>query len=487
LPIRFQPLPGGADPSVANVDPRNIGLDSTSTILVGKADWEASEDLSFSYEYGRVKSDAISGGSSDIDPVLGTFNPFNPAVIGNQFQISPVGDVTYWSHELRAEYSPTRGLDFLIGGIYSKLNDFDTFPLSFGLPLLDTQPYDITSPDFLTLTRVRSLVETKAIFGRINWQATDQLRVSVEARYQSEDKSVTSGPTFFNSAVSSSEDNWKQFTPRFTVDYSLTDNNMLYASVANGKKAGGFNGSAIVAAEKTFDPDNNWTYEIGTKNTFLDGALTLNAALFYIDWKNRQISVTATPSPSAPPSLSAGPAIIGNAGKSSVKGFEIDTNWTVAAGLNLRAGFSYNDAKYADGVIDSRQRDFGNCDDVACPANGDVGGNQLERQSKFQGLAGADFDTPISGDIDGFWSFDISYKSKQYADSVNLAYLPSRTLVDVRAGIRSDAWSLTLWAKNLLNKQYASSAFAIFAATDSVYVPIKGPNRTAGLTARYNF
>lgn len=487
LPFRFQPLPGGAAPSVANVDPRNIGLDASTTILVGNAEWAPSDDLAFTYQYGRVKSDAISGGSSDIDPVLGTFNPFNPAVMGNQFQISPVGNVTYWSHELRADFSPTDGLDILIGGIYSKLNDFDTFPLSFGLPLLDTKPFDITSPDFLTLTLARSLVETKAIFGRVNWQATDQLRFGFEGRYQSEDKSVVSGPTAFNPTVSNSEGNFKQFTPRFTVDYNLTDDNLLYASVANGKKAGGFNGSAIIASEKTFDPDNNWTYEIGMKNTFLNGALTFNAALFYIDWGNRQISVTATPSPNAPPALAAGPAIIGNAGKSSVKGFEVDALWTVAEGLNLRAGFSFNDAKYADGVIDSRQRDFGNCDDIVCASNGDIGGNQLERQSKVQAAFGLDYATSITSSVEGFGGFDVSYKSKQYADSVNLAYLPERTLVDARVGIRADQWSLTLWAKNLFNKQYASSSLAVFAATDTVYVPIKGPNRTAGLTGRFNF
>ncbi|WP_394730087.1 TonB-dependent receptor [Altererythrobacter sp. GH1-8] len=486
LPFRFQPLPGGAEPSVANVDPRNIGLESKSTILVGQADWEAADDLTFSYDYGYVKSDAISGGSSDTDPVLGTFNPFNPTVLGNQFQISPVGDVKYWSHEMRAEYSPTGGLNVMIGGIYSRLNDFDTFPLSFGLPLLDTQPYDLSSPDFITLTRVRSIVKTKAIFGRINWEVIDQLRLGVEARYQWEDKTVTSGPTTFNPTVSVQDGDWKQFTPRFTADYRVSEDSMLYISVANGKKAGGFNGAAFVEEEKTFDPDNNWTYEIGTKNTFANGAITLNAALFYIDWNNRQVSVTGTPAPGSPPGIT-GPALIGNAGKSSVKGFEIDTVFAVNPNINLRAGFSYNDAKYDDGVIDTRLRDIGFCDDVACPADGDVGGNQLERQSKVQGLLGADFNAPISGAIEGFGGLDVSYKSKQYADSVNLAFLPSRTLVDARAGIRGDNWSLTMWAKNLFNKQYAASSFAIFFPTETVYVPIKGANRTVGLTGRFDF
>lgn len=484
LPFRFQPLPGGAQPSVANVDPRNIGLDSETTILVGRANWAPSDAINLTYEFGRVESDAISGGSSDTDPVRGSVNFLNPAApLANQFQISPVGNVTYTSHEVRAEYSPMTGLDLLIGGITSKLDDFDRFPLAGGITLRGTQPYDINSPDFITLTRARTLVDTKAIFGRINWQVNDQLRVAAEARYQSEDKAVTSGPTTFNPAITSFKANYKQFTPRFTIDYRVTDANLLYVTVANGKKAGGINGGAILAAERFFNPDSNWTYEIGSKNTFLDGALTLNAALFYIDWSNRQVSITAGGTAVG----IVGPGIIGNAGPSSVKGFEIDTNWTVVEGLNLRAAFSFNDATYNDGVIDTRQRDFGNCDNIACATNGDIGGNQLERQSKVQAVVGADFTTPVTERLRVFGGFDASYKSKQFADSVNLAFLPERVLVDARIGIGAGGWSLTLWGKNLFNKQYAASSFATFAATDTVYVPIKGANRTAGLTGRFNF
>ena len=485
LPFRFQPLPGGAQPSVANRDPRGIGLDSENTILVGRASWAPSDDVKLTYEYGRVESDAVAGGSSDTDPVLGSVNFLNPAAPrGNQFQVSPVGNVAYWSHEVRLEYSPVKGLDLLIGGITSTVNDFDRFPLAAGLtPLLDTAPYNVDGPGFIVLTRAQSLVETKAVFGRINWQVTDRLRLGAEARYQSEDKAVTSGPTTFNPAVSTLRGNWKQFTPRFTVDYKVSDSNLLYATIANGQKAGGFNGGAILADERRFDSDSNWTYEIGTKNSFLDGALTLNAALFYIDWSNRQVSITAG---GAAVGI-VGPAIIGNAGPSSVKGFEIDTVWTVVKGLNLRAAFSFNDAKYDDGVIDTRQRDFGNCDNIVCATNGDIGGNQLERQSRVQGLLGAEFNVPVSADYAVFGSFDASYKSKQFADSVNLAFLPDRFLVDARIGIRRGATSLMLWGRNIFNKQYAASSFVTFAATDTVYVPNKGANRTLGLTGRFNF
>ena len=100
---------------------------------------------------------------------------------------------------------------------------------------------------------------------------------------------------------------------------------------------------------------------------------------------------------------------------------------------------------------------------------------------------GAEFNAPVSADYSVFGSFDASYKSKQFADSVNLAFLPDRFLVDARIGIRRGGMSLMLWGRNIFNKQYAASSFVTFAATDTVYVPNKGANRTMGLTGRFNF
>ena len=483
LPWQFKPLAGSTAVAGVNVDPRGYGLKAHSTIVVGKIDWKASSDLSLAYEYGYLKSDAVSGGSSDRDPVQGTFNPFNPPVLGNQFQVSPVGDVIYYSHELRADYHPTPAFNILFGGIYSKVDDFDTFPLNFGLALLDTKPYDINGAGWLRLTNARTLVDTKAIFGRVGWQITDKLRFGTEARYQWENKDVTNLVTSFSAVVTHFTGDWKQFTPRFTLDYKVTDKNLIYATVAKGAKAGGINGSAIIEAQRYYDPDTNWTYEIGSKNDLFDGKVRINVSAYYIDWSNRQVSCSASGFTGA----SVPPALICNVGKANVKGFEADTNFTLAKDLNLHAAFSYNDAKYATGVVDQRLRDYGTCDGIVCRAGGVVGGNQLERQSKVQASIGMDYSAPISSSLTAFGGFDANYKSKQFSDSANLAYLPSRWLVDARIGVRGDKWSVTAWAKNLFNLQYAAAAFATFAATDTVYVPTKGASRTLGLTANHRF
>lgn len=484
LPWAFVPPAGSRAVGPVNVDPRGVGLDSETTIIKGRAEWRPSESIGLVYEFGRAKTDAISGGSSDKDPVTGSANIFAPAApFGNQFQVSPAGDYKFHSHEVRAEFAPFDGLDLMLGGYTSDLNDFDFFPLAVGLPLLGTQPYDVNSASFIILSRGRTTVDAKAVFGRIAWQATDALRVSAEARYAEEEKTLVSGPTTFSTAVRTLNGTWDQFTPRFTIDYKLADDNLIYASVAKGAKSGGFNLSAILPSQFEFQPDKNWTYEIGTKNTFLDGRLQVNAAAFYVDWSNQQVACSALGSAiNITP-----PAVICNIGKAKIKGFEIDANLAVTEGLTLTAGFSFNDAKFAIGVIDDRVRDLRLCDNVVCPANGDVGGKQLPRQSKIQALIGAQYERPLTGSLSGFIAADLSYKSKQYAETTNLAWLPGRWLANASVGVRAEAWEVSLWAKNLFDKQYAASAFVIFAATDSQYLPLKGASRTVGLTARYRF
>lgn len=484
LPWQFSPLPGNTNSPDVAVDARSYGLDMDSTIFRGHVEWAATDSLDLVYEFGRLTARAVGGGSSDRDPFLGSVNIFNPmGPRGAQFQFSPAGDVSYSSHELRAEFAPSERLELMLGGFASELNDFDYFPLASALPLYGTTPTDVNSPGFFILSRGRTDVDAWAIFGRASWRFNDQWRVGAEARYAEEDKTLINGPSSFNPAVRGLNDRWYAFTPRFTLDYQPTDDMLLYASVAKGVKSGGFNLSALIPAEAAFDEDENWTYELGSKNTLLDGRLQLNAAIFYIDWKNQQVSCSASGSPI---NISP-PAIICNLGAANIKGLELEGIYALTDALSFSLGASYNDAQYDDGVVDQRIRDFRYCDDIVCPANGDIGGNDLTRQSKVQATVGAQFETPVSDALRFFANGDVSYKSKQYADTMNLAYVPERTLVNLRLGVRHDAWEVALWSKNLLDEEYPASAFAITVATDVNYVPIVGARRTYGLTARYNF
>lgn len=487
IPVGFTGLPGGAPDALAVVDPRSFGLDAETDLVRARVDWRASDSATLIYEFGKATSRVDSAGSSTRDPLRGaTGFPFcaPPGTFCQRFSASPNGDLTYQSHELRTQLSFSDVIEWQFGAFLSELHDYDVFSADFGLPLLGMTPVDpATFP--LTAGRGRTDVDTVAIFSAANWRINERLRVGAEVRYQEEDKTLVSGPTTFVAAQRALNDRWYQTTPRVSIDYTLSSGNLLYLSAAKGEKAGGFNLSATLPSQFTFAPDENWSYELGSKNTFLDGKLRLNAAVFLIDWRNQQISCSAL---GGSPLLTP-PAVICNLGEAEIYGAEIETSYAWTDHLSLNLGVSYNDAHYGDGVVSERIRDFALCDGSVCPSDGDISGNDLARQSKLQAVLGAAYERPISTSVSGFLSGDVSYKSKQYAEELNLAYVPARTLLNLRLGVRTDNWEVAAWSKNLTNEKYVANTFFINQGTApyTEYVPVLGPLRSFGITARYQF
>jgi outer membrane receptor protein involved in Fe transport len=158
-----------------------------------------------------------------------------------------------------------------------------------------------------------------AVFGEAYYNITDALKVTAGLRWTVDKKEAPRVPTWIAAAQSVGypvaeviEQEWREPTGRLTVDWkpdlAITDETMLYASYAHGYKAGGANPPGFVrafysdrnvaldeAAEsatrpKTFDPEFVDAFELGSKNVFADGKVTMNLAAFYYDYKDYQIS-----------------------------------------------------------------------------------------------------------------------------------------------------------------------------------------------------
>ena len=85
---------------------------------------------------------------------------------------------------------------------------------------------------------------------------------------------------------------------------------------------------------------------------------------------------------------------------------------------------------------------------------------------------------------------DVTYQTKQFADEANLAFIPSRTLVNASLGLNIKGIELQAWVKNLLDRKYVSNALFLIGtggAGSASYVPLLGEQRTMGLTASYKF
>ncbi|MEG0456476.1 MAG: TonB-dependent receptor, partial [Bacteroides sp.] len=129
---------------------------------------------------------------------------------------------------------------------------------------------------------------------------------------------------------------FSQFTPKFSLQYLSSHQQLLYASVARGYKTGGFNVSIQNDADYLYSPEYNWNYEIGAKLSFLNDKLIADLGLFYIDWRNQQITNTI-------PNVGN---IIRNAGRSHNKGVEVSLQARPAESLVIHLNYGYTDARF---------------------------------------------------------------------------------------------------------------------------------------------
>jgi len=165
---------------------------------------------------------------------------------------------------------------------------------------------------------------------------------------------------------------WGQLTGRFAANWTpkldFTDQTLVYATISRGYKAGGANPPGAVLLVNgcnlggpctqignpvhplTFKPEFVNAFELGTKNTLLDGTLTLNADIFYYNYKNYQISEIVDRTS------------INLNFNATVKGAELESTWEPSPGLRFTFAGGYEDARLSKGdhAVDLMDRTAGN-------------------------------------------------------------------------------------------------------------------------------
>jgi len=152
-------------------------------------------------------------------------------------------------------------------------------------------------------------VKTKSYAGFLDgsYKVTPKLTLNAGARYTSEEKKAHVFNAAYDStftkvlAVAASFDKSKTFTsfaPRLGLDYAFSKTAMGYLSASRGFKSGGFNVRANTIAapgsDQPFDDEVLDMVEVGIKSVLLDHKLVLNAAAFYGDYKDVQVSTFTT-------------------------------------------------------------------------------------------------------------------------------------------------------------------------------------------------
>ena len=144
-----------------------------------------------------------------------------------------------------------------------------------------------------------------AVFGEATYTFFDRLGVTAGLRWYDweEDKTFKSGGAFSNSAAQNQNVTVSSngFTPRFMVDYDVTDRVVVNAQASQGFRLGGFNdplneplcgaGYETYRGFQRFKDEKLWNYEVGLKSSY--EKVTLNASLFYADIDNLGVNVEA--------------------------------------------------------------------------------------------------------------------------------------------------------------------------------------------------
>ncbi len=355
--------------------------------------------------------------------------PAGPPFFNNLRQII-IRDIDTISQELRFTSQDDRSFRWLVGGyFYNQENN------EMGQSRLGIYPNEIARTPFVSQS---DEIESTALFGQASYDLTDQFTVSAEYRWSREELSsngTRDGQPF------PLDETFENSLPRLTADYEFSDDVMLYASVAKGSKPGGFN-TALGAGVGTlpleliaYKEEKAWSYEAGMKSTWQDGRLTVNAAVFFVDWTNIQIDDQFI----HPDGTSLG--FTSNAGEAEVKGFEVSVEASPTQSVDVSLGYSNNPARVFD-AQDSRAARAGivTTGESHLPFSSD---HSLTAAIRIHGAAG--------GGWNWYAQVDGRYDSTQYASTANLAETGSRFFANLRAAVENENWSVQGYVDNLLD------------------------------------
>lgn len=195
-------------------------------------------------------------------------------------------------------------------------------------------------------------------FAHLEFDLTDQLELTTAARYTTERKEATwdkcNGPgswfahmpcatagSFTGARNDARFDAW---SPMVRLAYRWTDELMTYVKWARGFNAGGFNNrpaTASPAQTAPYEAEDLYSWEIGVKSRWWDNRIQLNAAAYYNDYDDIQVSVF---------DVSAGGLAnrIENAGRSRIRGYEVDLQMIPIEGLTVMIAHDWKKADYAE-------------------------------------------------------------------------------------------------------------------------------------------
>lgn len=377
-----------------------------------------------------------------------------------------------FNQEIRLVSSSDGPLSWIVGGFYNRFESYGAskeftpgLPAYWGIPRPDELEY--YSVDKTKLTEM-------AVFGEVSYRFTDAWQVTLGARryqYELNTASAVDLPMYNTSigyygpndielnfeAGGQSDDGWLF---KFNTSYDLSDDVLIYATISEGYRVGNSNGVGPCTSppsfpcglphEMQFYPDKTLNYEMGIHSQWLDRRLTLNGAVFFVEWKDPQVAA-ATENGLLP--------ITKNGEAAESIGFETDFVWKVSDRLRIRGNYSYSHAELTETTLNLIPLIHPpQIQSTVTYENGEPG-DRLPGAPEHEGSLFVDYSWPLANDmtLDFAYGFSaISDVETRMGGKGGGITLSGFSIHDASVTLKADSWETSLYIRNLFD-EYAES------------------------------
>ncbi len=494
-------------------------------------------DLTGSIDFGGVELTSVTSYinrdilvSRDASALTGSvyisFAGAAPAAAGGAALPSNLRDTTdlkQWAQELRLSSTGSGPFQWVLGGFYSKVDrqysqrlptpGSDVFSQLFLNVAAPGTPVSATRNGFAADSPYNADIpydiKQRAVFGEATYDF-GQIKLTGGGRYYSfkETRDFISGGIFSNGDTRIGDRTKSNgFSPRGIVTWEPNRNFSVNVQAAKGFRLGGVNDplniplcsgndAATFGGRPTYDDETLWNYEAGVK--YSRGPVTFNAAAFYNDIKDLQVTADAG---------SCSSRVVFNVPEAHARGVEAEFSVQPLTGLDLSFAGSFTDAEFDSSVTTA---------DGSVVIAGIREGNRLPTVPRYQLAATASYAQRLTDAIEGFVTASVQRIGNRFTqpgdqepgaalipnalffdpgtgafgsgvNNFGSFRLPAYTLVNLSTGVEFDnGLELQLYANNLFDKNPRLSLDRERGGRARIGYNVGQP-RTIGLTARYSF
>lgn len=239
---------------------------------------------------------------------------------------------------------------------------------------------------------------------------------------------------------------------KLSLNYQYQVDQLLYASLSRGYKAGGTNNDGSLQGTGQpldFETEFLWSVEAGMKSIWCEDTLLSRVSLFYAQRKDQQVKSSVTvPIPGTPGAVQF-IDLITNAASGENFGLEAELDWQPNDAFTMNASLGLLDASFDEYLAPPTQAD---------PNGLDLSGEDQAHAPSYQFSLGAEYQFSngmfVQGNIEGKDAFFFSDRHRAATEAYEL--------LNARIGYRADNWNLSLWARNLSDEDYSTRGFGSF-------------------------